>query len=109
MPWRGEAADGRILVEQGFGDTLQFRRYAELAAARGLRVIIEAPRPLIRLMRGLLGVETVVAHRKALPPFDPHCPMMSLPLAYEHDIGDRSQRSTLLIRRSRLGGYGSPR
>jgi len=58
--WRGEAAEGRTLLihaEQGFGDTLQFCRYATLAAARGLRVIIEAPKPLVRLLRSLPGVD----------------------------------------------------
>jgi tetratricopeptide (TPR) repeat protein len=82
--WRGEAAAGQTLLvhaEQGFGDSLQFCRYAPLAAARGLRVIVEAPRPLVRLLRSLPGVAQVVTHGEALPAFDLHCPMLSLPLA----------------------------
>ncbi len=82
--WRGEAADGRTLLvhaEQGFGDTLQFCRYAPLAAARGLRVILEAPKPLVRLLRSLTGVDRIVTQGEALPPFDLHCPMLSMPLA----------------------------
>ena len=63
------------------GDTLQFCRYGPLAAARGLRVILEAPAPLVRLLRSLPGVEQVVAQGEALPDFDLHCPMLSLPLA----------------------------
>ena len=83
--WRGEAAAGRTLLihaEQGFGDSLQFCRYAALAAARGLRVIIEAQAPLVRLLRRLSGVDQVVARGDRLPPFDLHCPMLSLPLAF---------------------------
>ena len=83
--WRGEAAAGRTLLihaEQGFGDTLQFCRYGALAAARGLRVILEVQPPLVRLLRGLPGVDRVVARGDALPPFDLHCPMLSLPLAF---------------------------
>jgi tetratricopeptide (TPR) repeat protein len=83
--WRGEAAEGRTLLihaEQGFGDTLQFCRYAPLAAARGLRVILEVPKPLTRLLRHLPGVDRVVAAGEELPPFDFHCPMLSMPLAF---------------------------
>jgi Flp pilus assembly protein TadD len=82
--WRGEAAKGRTLLihaEQGFGDTLQFCRYAPLAAACGLRVIVEVPRPLVRLLRSLSGVAMVVGAGEELPPFDLHCPMLSMPLA----------------------------
>jgi hypothetical protein len=82
--WRGEAADGqRLLIhaEQGFGDALHFCRYAPLAAARGLRVIVEAPKPLVRLMQTLANVERVITFGDPLPDFDQHCPMMSLPLA----------------------------
>jgi tetratricopeptide (TPR) repeat protein len=83
--WRGEPAAGRTLLlhaEQGFGDTLQFCRYATLAAARGLRVVMEVQPPLVRLLRGLDGVAQVLARGEALPPFDLHCPMMSMPLAF---------------------------
>ena len=82
--WRGEAASGRTLLihpEMGFGDTLQFCRYAALAAARGLRVVMEVQAQLVRLLRSLAGVDAVVAYGTALPPFDLHCPMMSMPLA----------------------------
>lgn len=82
--WHGARADGRTLLihaEQGFGDTLQFCRYSPLAAARGLRVVLEVPNALVRLLRSLPGVDRVVAHGEALPPFDLHCPMLSLPLA----------------------------
>jgi len=86
--WRGEAAEGKTLLvhgEQGFGDNLQFCRYAPLAAARGLRVVLEVSRPLVRLMRGLPDIAQVVTHGEALPPFDLHCPMLSLPLALGTD------------------------
>jgi hypothetical protein len=80
----GEPAAGRTLLihaEQGFGDTVQFCRYATLAAERGLRVIVEAPKPLVRLLRSLQGVDQVVGQGEALPPFDLQCPMLGMPLA----------------------------
>jgi Flp pilus assembly protein TadD len=86
MRWRGEEGRGGVLLlhaEQGFGDTLQFCRYAPLAAARGWRVVIEVQRPLVRLMGSLAGVERVVASGDTLPEFDLQCPMMSLPFAFD--------------------------
>jgi tetratricopeptide (TPR) repeat protein len=83
--WRGEDLSGRTLLihaEQGFGDTIQFCRYAPLAAARGARVIMDVPKPLARLLNSLQGVDQVVVHGEPLPDFDLHCPMLSLPLAF---------------------------
>jgi tetratricopeptide (TPR) repeat protein len=83
--WRGEPAAGKTLLvhaEQGFGDTLQFCRYVPLLHQRGLRVILEAPAPLLRLLRSLPGVAHLATTGDALPGFDLRCPMLSLPLAF---------------------------
>jgi tetratricopeptide (TPR) repeat protein len=88
--WRGEMAAGSTLLihaEQGFGDTIQFCRYARQAAARGLRVILEVQQPLVRLLRNLPGADRVIARGAALPAFDLHCPMLSLPLALGVTLG----------------------
>jgi tetratricopeptide (TPR) repeat protein len=69
-------------AEQGFGDTLQFVRYARLVAARGAKVILEVQRELVSLLRGVGGVDAVIARGETLPPFDCHCPLLSLPLAF---------------------------
>jgi tetratricopeptide (TPR) repeat protein len=82
--WRGEAGAGRTLLihaEQGFGDTIQFCRYAPLAAARGWRVVMMVQRALVRLLGSLDGVAEVRAARADPPSCDAQCPMMSLPLA----------------------------
>jgi tetratricopeptide (TPR) repeat protein len=82
--WRGEPISGQTLLihaEQGLGDTLQFCRYARLAAARGARIIMEVQPPLVRLLNGLAGVDVVLPRGGKLPGFDWHCPMLSLPLA----------------------------
>ena len=80
--WQGETG-GTVLLwsEQGSGDTLQFCRYAALVAQRN-KVVLEVPRSLVRLLRGLPHVDAVVAEDDPLPEFDWHCPMMSLPLAF---------------------------
>ncbi len=55
-------------------------------AARGATVVLEVQRPLVRLM-ARLGVGTTVAFGDRLPRFDLHSPLMSLPLAFQTDLG----------------------
>lgn len=83
--WQGEAAPGRTLLihaEQGLGDMLQFCRYVPLVARRGLKIVLQVQAPLVRLMQRLGDDITVVARGASLPPFDLHCPMLSLPLIF---------------------------
>lgn len=83
-PWLGrESIEGKVILlhaEQGYGDSIQFCRYAPLVAARGARVVLGVPGALRKLMLTLDGVEEVVA-QTPLPVFDCHCPLLSLPLA----------------------------
>ena len=70
-----------LRAEQGLGDNLQFCRYATLLAAQGAQVVLETPKPLMRVLAGLVGVDTLVEKGKAAVDFDYHCPLLSLPLA----------------------------
>jgi tetratricopeptide (TPR) repeat protein len=83
--WLGDVpvAGKTILLhaEQGFGDTIQFIRYAPLLAKRGARVICEVQPALKPLLSQFEGIE-VIAEGDALPRFDLHCPLLSLPLAF---------------------------
>ena len=81
----GSSIDGQTILihpEQGFGDMLMACRYVPLLAEQGARVVLEVKPELVRLMEGLDGVSTLVARGEAVPPFDVHCPIMSLPLAF---------------------------
>jgi len=81
-PWTGEPLAGRAILlhaEQGFGDTIQFARYAPLAAALGGRVIVECQPPLASLLASLEGAPQIVPRGEPLPPFDVHAPLLSLP------------------------------
>ena len=83
--WTGQSLNGETVLlyaEQGFGDTLQFCRYAPMVAAAGGRVLLVVPRSLRLLMRTLQGVAEVVSEDDVLPPFDYHCPLLSLPFAF---------------------------
>jgi tetratricopeptide (TPR) repeat protein len=88
--WLGEQSlDGKTVLlhaEQGYGDTLQFVRYAPLLAGRGANVILEVQPELAKLLSPLPGVAAVIARGKPLPPFDFHCPLLSLPLAFATEL-----------------------
>jgi tetratricopeptide (TPR) repeat protein len=87
--WLGEQAiNGKTILlhnEQGYGDAIQFARYAPLAAAQGARVILEVHPPLKALMSTIANAH-VVATDEPLPAFDIHCPLMSLPLAFATEV-----------------------
>jgi len=85
--WRGEYPLARktILVhaEQGLGDTIQFARYVPLLAEMGARVVLEVQSELAPLMASLEGAAAIIARGETPPPFDVHCPLGSLPLAFK--------------------------
>lgn len=80
--WEGDLLQGKTLLvhaEQGLGDTLQFVRYAPLAAARGARVVLQVPRALVRLLSRAPGVYAAYPAESAPPGADVQIPLMSLP------------------------------
>lgn len=85
--WRGDQsiAGKTVLLhaEQGLGDTLQFCRYASLVAAQGATVVLEVQPPLQSLLQSLPGTAQVLAKGQPLPDFDFHCPLLSLPMAFD--------------------------
>jgi Flp pilus assembly protein TadD len=113
---REDLAGKTVLLhaEQGFGDTLQFCRYAPEVAAFGARVILALPQPLKELLRSLPGVAAIQGEGDALPPIDFHCPLMSLPLAFGTELESIPAQVPYLtcdpglaaLWRERLGQYG---
>jgi tetratricopeptide (TPR) repeat protein len=83
--WLGDYALSRKSVllhaEQGLGDTIQFARYVPLLAAAGANIVLEVQSELTALLARLDGGATIVARGEALPPYEAHCPLGSLPLA----------------------------
>ena len=72
---------GRTILlthDEGFGDTLQFIRYAPLLAERRARVLALMPAPLVRVIRTVPGVADVVTG-PALPHYHAWCPILDLP------------------------------
>ena len=84
--WRGEPIEGKTILlhsEQGLGDAIQFCRYVPLVAARGAKVVLEVDKRLQELMTGLAGTAQVLSAGDVLPEFDLHCPLLSLPRAFQ--------------------------
>jgi len=83
--WLGDVSpSGRTIflqAEQGYGDTIQFCRYATVLAGLGARVILEVPAALASLAHSVAGVAQVVIQGETLPAFDYYCPLLSMPLA----------------------------
>ena len=87
--WTGEQpiAGKTVLAhsEQGMGDTLQFVRYVDRLALQGARVVLRVQNALLPLLREYPGTAQVIGENDAVPGFDLHCPLLSLPLAFKTD------------------------
>ena len=110
----GENLAGKTILlhaEQGLGDSIQFCRYAALVKACGATVLIEVHQPLTSLFQGLPGVDLVIETGLPLPAFDFHCPMLSLPLAFNTNLSSIPRTIPYLFsnsekRRNFLGELG---
>lgn len=92
--WLGnDALDGKTILvraDEGFGDTIQFVRYVPRLAEQGARVVMVVQDQLHALLANLSGVSQCIpiSRSAALPAFDLHCPMMSLPFAFRTTLGN---------------------
>lgn len=121
--WLGDSdLQGKTILlyaEQGLGDTIQFVRYVELVAARGAKIVLAVPAALIPLLKGLDGVDRLVAQNEAgsLPAFDFQCALLSLPAAFKSELSTIPKRCPYLYApservtywMSRLAKNGKPK
>jgi tetratricopeptide (TPR) repeat protein len=118
--WRGEPIAGKTILlhcEQGLGDTLQFCRFAKNVAELGAHVLFESPAALATLLHGLSGVAELFVRGQDLPPFDFHCPLLSLPPALNTTVATVPADVPYLVAdagrrarwRARLGARTKPR
>ena len=80
---REDIAGKRLFIrpEQGYGDAIQFCRYADILSRQGAHVILAVPSRLQRLLAGVSGVGQVIATDDPIPDHDFECPLLSVPLA----------------------------
>lgn len=103
-----------IYAEQGLGDTIQFARYAQVLSSLGAKVILQVQNPLVPLLHKLQGVHQLLSTSQALPDFDYHCPLLSLPLATKTSMGSIPNKTPYLwasqdrvkLWADRLGSHG---
>ncbi len=82
--WDGSPPAGRTILlraEQGFGDTLQFVRFAAVLERAGARAIVECQPALTALLAKARGVHAAVPRGSRLPRCDFQIPLASLPAA----------------------------
>lgn len=98
--WAGDPLGNRTLLlhaEQGFGDTIQFCRFAASIPKKSGRVVLECQPALVPLLKGMKGVDEIIATGDALPLADVHTPLLSLPHRLRYD-GKRGQESKGYLR-----------
>jgi Flp pilus assembly protein TadD len=77
-----------VHAEQGYGDTIQFIRFASwLGLEYPGRVILECPTLFLRLFADIPGIDHMVERATALPAFDVHAPLLSLPWLFGVTVG----------------------
>jgi tetratricopeptide (TPR) repeat protein len=81
--WTGsENLEGKKLLvqaEQGFGDTIQFCRFALVAAELGAKVLLAVQDPLVGLLKCLEPAIQVIPFGETLPATDYHIRLLSTP------------------------------
>jgi len=83
--WNGDHLDGRTIllhVEQGFGDTLQFIRFAPLVKRRGGQVLGVCQTPLLQLVARCHGVDLAFDGSCYQPKCHVQAPLLSLPAIF---------------------------
>jgi tetratricopeptide (TPR) repeat protein len=87
--WAGQDLRGKTILlraEQGFGDFVQFVRYAPAVKALGATVLMQVRTGLEQLARGFPGVDRILDRDDPLPEFDFYINLPSLPRAFGTDI-----------------------
>ncbi|WP_237152751.1 tetratricopeptide repeat protein [Oryzibacter oryziterrae] len=97
--WDGRPFPGKTLLlhaEQGLGDSLQFLRFAAMVKSLGGDVVLQVPRPLVRLARTVSGVDRVVSEDKDIGPVDLQTPLLGLPHRLHLTLGSVGMPSPYL-------------
>lgn len=87
--WDGTSLDGKTIVltpEQGFGDTIQFIRYAAwLKEHYDCRIIFHCPKALRELLSSVAGIDETVLTLKEVTTADCYAPLLFIPSVLGHE------------------------
>lgn len=89
-PWNGMGIPGgKILLigDQGYGDTIQFSRFAPLVAERCDEVILGCSAEMAPLLGRIPGVAMVFHRWNEIPPHAAYCRLSSLGLIFRTNLG----------------------
>ncbi len=87
--WQGESLAGRTILlwgEQGFGDLIQFVRFATAIKQRGARVLLECSPKLHALLRTAPDVDGFIDTATEGERFDCYIPLLSVPSVLQTTI-----------------------
>lgn len=76
-----------VTVEQGLGDIIMILRFLPLLAAKGVRIVMQRPATMRRLLADYPGVESFLDEGEPVPPVDGVLPCMSLPGLFVTNAG----------------------
>ena len=84
--WDGSDIMGKTLLLHmgaGFGDTIQFVRYAPMIKERGAEIILGCNRTMGRLLEGVEGIQQVIIEGERIPHVDVQSSMFRLPIIFD--------------------------
>ncbi len=87
--WSGQSLQGKTILlraEQGFGDIIQFARFATPLKGLGAHVLMQVHRGFEGLAASFADVDRVFAEGEEFTAFDFYCNMMSLPAAFGTEL-----------------------
>jgi hypothetical protein len=107
--WSGaEPLAGKTVMlypEQGLGDAIQYMRYVPLVARGAAHVFVSIHPSLAPVVPPFPDNVSVLDDRAAIPTFDLHCPLLSLPLAFATDLATIPSGLRLLAPRERIARW----
>ena len=108
--WNGmRLPKGRLLLigDQGFGDMVQFSRFAPLAAARAAETLLICPKPLGGLFSRLPGVTALAHDWREVPAHAAHARLSTLPLLFRAHPGAFEARPYLSADPARVADWAA--
>jgi tetratricopeptide (TPR) repeat protein len=106
--WRGQRLDGQTIMlhaEQGFGDTIQFIRYAAVVKNFGGTVLVQCQGPIVELLTNCPGIDRLFGEDDELPAFDTQASLLSLPTILKTNLDTISQDTPYLTANAQLIEY----